>query len=63
MRLLMKQVDMSDKAVTARLKRLAQLRRLGLSLQKAKLPEAINSTKASQRKTESSKQSPRGKAR
>jgi hypothetical protein len=33
----MKQVDMSDKAITARLKRAAQLRRLGLSLQKAKL--------------------------
>ena len=34
----MKQVDMSDKAVTARLKLVGQLRRLGLSLQKAKLP-------------------------
>lgn len=33
----MKQVDMSAKAVTARLKRVAQLRRLCLSLQKAKL--------------------------
>jgi hypothetical protein len=34
----MKQVDMSIRAVTARLKRVAQLRRLCLSLQKAKLP-------------------------
>jgi len=34
----MKQVDMSDKAVTARLKRVSQLRRLCLSLQKARLP-------------------------
>jgi hypothetical protein len=38
----MKQVDMSDKAVTARLKRVAQLRRLGLSLQKAKLHSRDN---------------------
>jgi len=35
----MKQVDMSAKAVTARLRRVSQLRRLGLSLQKAKLQE------------------------
>ena len=33
----MKQVDMSARAVTARLRRVSQLRRLGLSLQKAKL--------------------------
>jgi DNA-binding transcriptional MerR regulator len=33
----MKQVDMSAKAVTARLRRVSQLRRLGLSLQKVKL--------------------------
>jgi hypothetical protein len=59
----MKQVDMSDKAITARLKRVAQLRRLGLSLQKAKLPEVKNCTTASQPDTESSKQEPRGKAK
>jgi hypothetical protein len=35
----MNQVDMSAKAVTARLKRISQLRRLYLSLQKARLPE------------------------
>ena len=34
----MKEVDMSATAVTARLKRVEQLRRLCLSLQKAKLP-------------------------
>ena len=34
----MSQIDMSAKAVTARLKRVSQLRRLCLSLQKAKLP-------------------------
>lgn len=33
----MKQVDMSPKAVTARLKRVAQLRRLSLSLKQAKI--------------------------
>jgi hypothetical protein len=34
----MKKVDMSAKAVTARLKLISELRRLCLSLQKAKLP-------------------------
>ena len=33
----MARVDMSAKAVTVRLKRVAQLRRLGLSLRKAKI--------------------------
>jgi hypothetical protein len=41
----MKQVDMSAKAVTARLKLVAQLRRLGLSLQKAKFPSEENHAK------------------
>src|ERR1044072_595015 len=36
-RVRMKQVDMSAKAVTARLRQVSQLRRLCLSLQKAKL--------------------------
>jgi hypothetical protein len=35
----MDKIDMSAKAVTARLKRVAQLRRLGLSLQQAKLKD------------------------
>lgn len=49
----MKQVDMSAKAVTARLKRVAQLRRLCLSLQKAKLPpeESNAKTREQQRKS------------
>ncbi len=33
----MHKIDMSAKAVTVRLKRVAQLRRLGLSLQQAKI--------------------------
>jgi len=41
----MEPVDMSAKAVTARLKRMAQLRRLSLSLQKAKLPPPEDSAK------------------
>ena len=40
----MKKVDMSADAITARLKRVAQLRRLCLSLQKAKLPTEENSS-------------------
>ena len=52
----MKSVDMSDKAVTARLKRVQQLRRLGLSLQKAKLrtetPEGNESNKTPQPTTQ-----------
>jgi hypothetical protein len=46
----MRNVDMSAKAVAARLKRLSQLRRLGLSLQKARI---VNS---SDRKKEPSEQ-------
>jgi len=50
----MKQVDMSAKAVTARLKRVSQLRRLCLSLQKAKLPVKESDAKPSER-TQSSR--------
>jgi hypothetical protein len=50
----MKQIDMSPKAVTARLKRLAQLRRLGLSLQKAKVPREETSRQISDPHTGSS---------
>lgn len=50
----MKQVDMSAKAVTARLKRVSQLRRLCLSLQKAKLPAQGNTTKVREKDAESS---------
>jgi hypothetical protein len=50
----MKQVDMSAKAVTARLKRVAQLRRLGLSLRKAKFPSEENNAKTSEQQTRAS---------
>ncbi len=50
---LMKQVDMSAAAVTARLKRVSQLRRLCLSLQKAKLPSEDH-TKSAEQRTEAS---------
>ena len=45
----MRNVDMSAKAVTARLKQMSQLRQLGLSLSKAKI------------KPREDNQSPRGK--
>lgn len=50
----MKQVDMSAKAVTARLRRVSQLRRLGLSLQKAKLPVERKATESSTGREEAS---------
>lgn len=50
----MKQVDMSAKAVTARLKLVSELRRLSLSLQKAKLPAETPSAKTTERESESS---------
>ena len=50
----MRQVDMSAKAVTARLKRVSQLRRLCLSLQKAKLPTQGNTTEVREKHAESS---------
>jgi hypothetical protein len=49
----MKQVDMSAKAVTARLKRVSQLRRLCLSLQKAKLPAQGNTTEVKEKEESS----------
>jgi len=49
----MKQVDMSARAVTARLKRIAQLRRLCLSLQKAKLPVKETVAERREQQTES----------
>jgi hypothetical protein len=50
----MKQVDMSAKAVTARLRRVSQLRRLGLSLQKAKLQVERKATESSTGREEAS---------
>jgi hypothetical protein len=55
----MKQVDMSATAVTARLKRVEQLRRLCLSLQKAKLPLEEASRKINKRRGEGSSQQTR----
>ena len=55
----MKQVDMSEKAVTARLKRVAQLRRLALSLKNAKLPAGANRAKVRDQQDESSQPSPK----
>ena len=40
----MPKIDMSPQAVSTRLRRVAQLRRLGLSLQKSKLPAVIQRT-------------------
>jgi hypothetical protein len=45
----MNKVDMSAEAVTTRLKRVSQLRRLGLSLRKAKIKKDVDKTKAVKR--------------
>lgn len=50
----MKQLDMSDKAVSDRLKRVSQLRRLCLSLQKAKLPVERKATESNTGREEAS---------
>lgn len=42
----MQKTDMSAKAVTTRLKRVSQLRRLGLSLQKARIREDPKTNKS-----------------
>ncbi len=47
-------VDMSASAVTARLKRVEQLRRLCLSLQRAKLPAQEDEVKTSEQRGEAS---------
>jgi len=53
----MAQVNMSSKAIDARLKRVAQLRRLCLSLQKIKLPKdsEVATTPAKDAQTSSKK--------
>ena len=53
----MDKIDMSAKAVTARLKRVAQLRRLGLSLQQAKIkgPKIVERSPATQNTSPSEK--------
>ena len=52
----MPKVDMSAKAITTRLKRVSQLRRLGLSLKKAKV--AIHVSKQAQAESKNSTLSP-----
>ena len=53
----MTKIDMSARAVTTRLKRVSQLRRLGLSLQKAKIKgeqdQRRNEAKSKSRQQES----------
>ena len=53
----MHKIDMSAKAITARLKRVAQLRRLGLSLQQAKIkdPKIVERNPATQNTSPSEK--------
>ncbi len=48
----MRNIDMSAKAVTARLRQISQLRRLALSLQKAKLRPAADQNSTEKRTTE-----------
>ena len=48
----MPKVDMSAEAVTTRLKRVSQLRRLGLSLQKAKIKKDGDKTEAVKRRND-----------
>lgn len=50
----MPKVDMSPDAVTTRLKRVSQLRRLGLSLRKAKINRKRAGTEASKQRNEPS---------
>jgi hypothetical protein len=45
----MHKVDMSPEAITTRLKRISQLRRLGLLLRKAKLEPRFTEPKAAER--------------
>ena len=47
----MQKTDMSAKAVTTRLKRVAQLRRLGLALQKARIKESPKTDKKDREST------------
>lgn len=50
----MPKVDMSPAAITTRLKRVSQLRRLGLSLRKAKINRERANTEASKQRNEPS---------
>jgi hypothetical protein len=57
----MPKVDMSADAVTTRLKRVSQLRRLGLSLQKAKIKPKRNEAETSQRHDDAASESDKRK--
>ena len=59
----MEKTDMSAKAVTARLKRVSQLRRLGLSLQKATIKEDPKTNKTDRKGPLSPSQSNKPKGR
>lgn len=61
----MRPVDMSSKAIDARLRRVAQLRRLCLSLQKVKLPQypEVVPTDQTEASRSSSKQQPDARIR
>jgi hypothetical protein len=58
----MHKVDMSAEAVTTRLKRVSQLRRLGLSLQKAKIKKDGDKTEADKRRNNPSSKSNKRKS-
>jgi hypothetical protein len=57
----MPKVDMSADAVTTRLKRVSQLRRLCLSLQKAKIKPKRNEAETSQRHDDAASESDKRK--
>jgi hypothetical protein len=59
----MQKTDMSAKAVTTRLKRVSQLRRLGLALQKASIKESPKTDKKDGERTLSPPRSGKPKSR
>lgn len=59
----MPKVDMSADAVTTRLKRVAQLRRLGLSLQKAKIKSEEDRPSGIERRSEARSESRQQKSK
>ena len=58
----MQKTDMSAKAVTTRLKRVAQLRRLGLALQKGRIKESPKTDKKDRESTFSPPRSGKSKS-
>ncbi len=55
----MRKVDMSADAVTTRLKRVSQLRRLGLSLQKARIKREEDRPQGMERRSEAKPRQPK----